>query len=339
MFRGIVGGALPTSHRVRCLLSGTAAVLLLAANPDGRGPASNVETPGFHHLHLNSADPAGTVRFYQQQFSTVVPTTVAGFAGFRTGHVLVLVSKRAGAPPAGQSAYWHFGWHVPSARAYWERYRSTGAPLTPLHTDDGGTVTFSNEWFPGTLTRTAAAAARAKGVKAQVAGYGYLTGPDGEWIEFAGDHPAERFNHVHMFQERVFCAELWYAKHFHAPVSPTARRVEGRKTSEQDCEAPAGEPSWLSLVPEGTARQPAGGVAFGDVELNWYQRQGVRPLVGSRGQVMDHVGLQVRGLDAWVKRLRQNGVRVLRTPYRFGAGRAALVEGPSREVIELVEVP
>jgi hypothetical protein len=334
-----VGAALSTLRRVRRLLSGTAVVLLLAANPDGAGQADDAGPPRFHHLHLNSADPAGTVRFYQQQFSTVVPTTVAGFPGFRTGSVLVLLSTRAGAPPVGQSAYWHFGWHVPSARTYWERYHSTGAPLTPLHADDGGTVTFSNEWFPGTLTRAAAAAARAKGAKAQVGGYGYLTGPDGEWIEFAGDHPAERFNHVHMFQEHVFCAELWYAKHFQAPVSPSARRSEGRKTSEQDCAVPGGEPSWLSLVPEGTRRQPAGGVAFGDVELNWYQRQGSQPLISSRGQVMDHVGLQVRNLNAWLTRLRQNGVRVLRKPYRFGAGRAALIEGPSREVIELVEVP
>jgi predicted enzyme related to lactoylglutathione lyase len=92
-------------------------------------------------------------------------------------------------------------------------------------------------------------------------------------------------------------------------------------------------------VPAGTTRQPAGGVTFGDVEMNWYQRQGGPPLVSSRGQVMDHVGLRVRGLDDWLTRLRQNGVRVLRKPYRFGAGRAALIEGPSREVIELVEVP
>jgi hypothetical protein len=37
--------------------------------------------------------------------------------------------------------------------------------------------------------------------------------------------------------------------------------------------------------------------------------------------------------------LRQNGVRILKRPYRFGSGRAALIEGPSREAIELVEVP
>lgn len=342
MIRSIVGtGVTALSHSQRATALAAVALLALsgAERPAGQERAAASATPAFHHLHLTSADPAASVRFYQRQFPTVLPATVAGFEGFRTGNVVVLYSKRAAAPPAGQSAYWHFGWHVPSAKGYWERYRATGAPLTPLHTDKGGTVTFSGEWFPGTLTRAAAAAARQTGARATAGGYGFLTGPDGERVEFAGDHPAERFNHVHMFQEQVFCAEIWYQRHFNVPTSQSARRAEGRRTSEQDCAVPAGEPSWLSLVPEGTKRQPAGGVAFGDVELNWYQRQGSQPLVSSAGHVMGHVGLQVSGLPEWLARLRQNGVRVLQEPYAFGTGRAALVEGPSREAIELLEVP
>ena len=33
----------------------------------------------------------------------------------------------------------------------------------------------------------------------------------------AGDYPAERFNHVHMWQEDPFCAQLWYQTHLNAP--------------------------------------------------------------------------------------------------------------------------
>ena len=313
----------------------------MSAGPEP-GPEGAQAVTAFHHLHLNAADPQAAIRFYTQQFPTTSATTVAGFPAVRTGQVLLLFSKvrrHASAPP--QSAYWHFGWHVPSASGYWERYRSTGAPLVPLHTPDGTAVTFSAEWLPGTLTREAAAAAQARGARSPAGGvgYGYLRGPDGELIEFQGNLPAERFNHVHMFQEEVFCAELWYARHLNAPLSGSAKRAEGRKTSEADCRAPKGEPSWLSLVPEGTVRVPAGGVAFGDVEMNWYQRQGTAPLAPSRGGVMDHVGLQVRDLDAWVSRLQRGGVKVLRRPYGFGKGRAVLVEGPSREAIELLEVP
>jgi hypothetical protein len=53
---------------------------------------------------------------------------------------------------------------------------------------------------------------------------------------------------------------------------------------------------------------------------------------------MDHIGLGVTDLDAWVAKLRREGVRFLRQPYRLGATRAAMIEGPSREAIELVEV-
>jgi catechol 2,3-dioxygenase-like lactoylglutathione lyase family enzyme len=320
------------------LVLAVAAWLIAGVAPSGQG---RNETPTFHHLHLNAADPQAAVRFYEQQFPTTAGAeSVAGFSTLKSGQVLLLFTKatRPSSPPP-QSAYWHFGWHVPSAQGYWERYRATLAPLTPLHTDDGGAVTFSNEWLPGTLTKAAVTAARASGKRPHTGGYGYLTGPDGASIEFAGDMPTERFNHVHMFQEDVFCAELWYARHLNAPLSGMAKRATGRKTSEADCRVPQGEPSWLSLVPEGTIRVPAGGVVFGDVELNWYQRQGAAPLAPSGGGVMDHVGLQVRDLDRWVARLRQDGVHILKDPYRFGKGWAALIEGPSREAIELVEIP
>ena len=52
----------------------------------------------------------------------------------------------------------------------------------------------------------------------------------------------------------------------------------------------------------------------------------------------DHVGLSVANLDAWVAKLGGEGVRLLLNPYQLGDTRAVLVEGPSREVIELVEV-
>ncbi len=337
---GWVGSSASSRGRaagVACLLAGSAVGLAVSHGPlADAAPGPALEAPGFHHLHLNSADPASAGAFYVRYFPTASATTVAGHTAVRTGTVLLLFSDRT-PQAATPSAYWHFGWHVPSATAAWQRYRSTGAPLTPLFTDDGSAVTFSNEWWPGVLTRDAVPAARTHGVRPTSGGYGYLSGPDGARIEFQGDLPAERFNHVHMFQEDVYCAELWYARHLGAPLSAAALRSRGRRTDPADCRVPLGEPSWLSLVPEGTRRTPAGGVVFDDVELNWYQRQGSQPLAPSRGGVMDHVGLRVLDLDAWVSRLRRDGVRVLDEPHAFGAGRAAMIEGPSREAIELVE--
>ena len=85
-------------------------------------------------------------------------------------------------------------------------------------------------------------------------------------------------------------------------------------------------------------RAPAAAVVFGDVALPWYMRQGDRPLVGSRGHVYDHIALSVADLDAWVAKLRSEGVRFLEEPYTLGDTRAVMIEGPSREALELVEI-
>jgi 4-hydroxyphenylpyruvate dioxygenase-like putative hemolysin len=73
------------------------------------------------------------------------------------------------------------------------------------------------------------------------------------------------------------------------------------------------------------------------VALIWYANQGDRPLVGSRGQLQDHIALSVADLDAWIDKLRREGVVFLEEPYALGDTRAVMIEGPSREALELVE--
>jgi hypothetical protein len=46
----------------------------------------------------------------------------------------------------------------------------------------------------------------------------------------------------------------------------------------------------------------------------------------------------VRDLDAWIAKLRREGVTLLETEYKLGDTRAVMIEGPSREAIELVEI-
>jgi 4-hydroxyphenylpyruvate dioxygenase-like putative hemolysin len=60
--------------------------------------------------------------------------------------------------------------------------------------------------------------------------------------------------------------------------------------------------------------------------------------VSSRGHVADHLALSVADLDAWVAKLRREGVRFLEEPYALGDTRAVMIKGPSREALELVEV-
>jgi catechol 2,3-dioxygenase-like lactoylglutathione lyase family enzyme len=310
------------------------------------GNAQALPPPGFHHLHLNSTDPAGAIDFYTKQFPSTSKSTWGGMPALKTGKVYVLFNKVATpAPNEPQTAIWHFGWHVVDVRETNARYNRDHVPLLPLYTGDGDNAVYiSSDTWPGaggTLGRTKAqiAEAKANGVKpAGGAGFAYLLAPDGAAVEYQGNMPAERFNHVHLYQEDPFCAQLWYQQHLGG--TPVASRVPGAPVrTEANCKVARGpDRTWPALEKEGMFRVPTAAVTFGDVALTWYVNPGDTPLATSRGQLYDHIALSVTDLDAWVKKLRDEGVTFLEAPYKIGDTRAAMIEGPSREAIELVEV-
>jgi hypothetical protein len=49
------------------------------------------------------------------------------------------------------------------------------------------------------------------------------------------------------------------------------------------------------------------------------------------------VSLSVGDLDAWTAKLKGEGVVFLKQNYRIGTARAVMIQGPSREAIELIE--
>src|SRR6185369_4161036 len=230
--------------------------------------------PGFHHLHLNSVDPASAIDFYIRHFPLSTRTTWGGLPALAAPNdVLVLFTKVAAPPPASpQSAIWHFGWHVTDTRKSLETYTSRkNLKLLPLYTtDEGGEVFISSDTWPGTggvpgRTRAQIAEAKANGIQpARSGGFGYMQGPDDALVEYAGNHPAERFNHVHMFHDDPFCAQLWYVKHLNAAVG----RTSPTPVTETTCRVPrTPDRSWPSLTREGMYRAPSAAVVFGDVAL------------------------------------------------------------------------
>jgi Glyoxalase/Bleomycin resistance protein/Dioxygenase superfamily len=303
--------------------------------------------PGFHHLHLNSVDPDAAIDFYLRQFATSAKASWGGLPALAApNNVLVLFTGVAASPATSPpTAIWHFGWHVPDTRASLETYqRRPDVGLLPLYTtEEGGSVFISSDTWPSTdgtpgLTKAQIADAKATGVQpTRTGGFGYMRGPDDALVEYAGNHPAERFNHVHMFQNDPFCAQLWYQTHLNAPVF--AGRTSRTPLTEATCTVPRGpDRSWPALERQGMFRTPSAAVVFGDVALPWYMRQGDQPLVSTRGHLYDHIGLSVTDLDAWVAKLRGEGVTFLAEPYALGDTRAVMIEGPSREALELVEV-
>ena len=302
-------------------------------------------TPKFHHLHLNSTDPEAAINFYTRLFATTAKGNWGGFPALKSPNDVMVLFTKVDTPPTSepQSAIWHFGWHVTDSRSCLETYKTRAeVELLPLYTsEEGGSVLISSDTWPGQggvlgLTKAQIAEARTRGAKpAGGGGFAYMKGPDDALVEYAGDHPTERFNHVHLYQEDPLCAQLWYQKHLNAP----ARTGWAASVTEADCRVPRGaDRTWPALNREGMFRTPRAGVEFGDVALIWYANQGDEPLASSRGQLQDHIALSVTDLDAWIEKLRDEGITFLEEAYPLGDTRAVMIEGPSREALELVEV-
>ena len=310
------------------------------AKADGQGATA---TPGFHHLHLNSVDPEAAIQFYVKAFPSTSKTTFAGQPALASPNNVLILFNKVSTPPANQPhiAFWHFGWHVTDVRVARDRFLKQGMTLVPLYTgEDSNTVDISSDTWPGSggvlgLTRAGIADAKARGIKpAGGPGFAYLRGPDDALVEYQGNMPAERFNHVHMFHEQPFCAQLWYQKHLNVAVPP--KQVA---RTEANCAVPRGTDKTLpALDREGMIRTPSiNSTVFGDVSLFWYMNQFDTPAVSTRGHLMDHIALGVTDLDAWIARLRAGNVTFLEPPYKLGDRRAIMIEGPSKEAIELIE--
>ena len=269
-------------------------------------------------------------------------------------NVLVLFDQGRDAPPVSepQSAIWHFGWHVTDVRSTCATSRPRAeVTLLPLYTtDEGGSVLISSDTWPGTggvpgRTQAQIEEARAHGTKpAGGGGFAYMRGRTTRWSNIAGNYPAERFNHVHLYQEDPLCALLWYQKHLNAPVR--AGRVGGRRADRANCKVPRGaDRSWPALNREGMFRSPRAGVEFGDVVLTWYTRtRASKPLARRRGQLQDHIALSVADLDAWMAKLQREGVVLLepslsarRHPRRHDRGAEPGSDGTGRGQIAPLE--
>ena len=324
------------------------AIGLGAAVAGGQAPAP-LPPPAFHHLHLNSVNPEAAIDFYTRAFPTTAKATFAGAPALKSPTDVWILFTKVATPPATAppTAFWHFGWHVTDVHQSVERFTQQAITLLPLYREEaGGTVFTSSDTWPGSggtlgLTKAGIADAKAKGVQPRGgAGFAYLRGPDDALIEYQGDQPRERLNHIHMYQEQPDCAQLWYQKHLNQAVPTAGAAATAPARTEANCRVERGpDRTWPALNHDGMFRTPSvTGMAFSDVSLFAYMNQGDTPLASTRGQLIDHFGLAVADLDAWIAKLRGEGVTFLEPPYLLGTYRAVLIEGPSREAIELVEI-
>src|SRR5580700_11859061 len=250
------------------LVAAAAAALAWHGGPAARAQSDDLGVPGFHHLHLLSTNPDAAVAFYAAHFASAKKTTWGGMPAISTPNDVLILFTKVDRPPATspQTPFWHFGWNVTDERAKLAEYQSKfPQDLAPLYTgDDDKFVNVSSDTWPGangTLGRTREQIEEAKRDNVQPqggAGFAYLKGPDGVFIEVAGNSPQERFNHVHMFYDDPRCATLWYQEHLNVPAQ-TGRGGRGRGPAEPITEANCKVEndytrSWPSLTKDGMER-------------------------------------------------------------------------------------
>lgn len=342
-----------------CSIAALATAQPLAAADEVAG---SLEPPEFHHVHLNSTDPDSAVSEYLTAVPHSVRTSFADETAFRTANDVLLVFSPVDQPPLAplpdriskespQTAFWHFVFASGDIR---ETYRelSSAIPefserLLPLYTGpEGDSVAVSADTYPGFLTAEEIEAARRDGVEPRGNG-GYLNwvGPDGAILEHAqipGQEDRQGLTIFGMFHSQPNCAVQWYVRHLQVVAAPRRGDAPPALPGSADCTVELGNvPSYPSTYRRGHIRvPPPTGVNISGVFLRWYMNQEDLPLAPMRGSVVDHFALSVADLGPWIDRFEKAGLTFIKgpEPYRVGNLRAVMIEGPSREAIELVEV-
>jgi catechol 2,3-dioxygenase-like lactoylglutathione lyase family enzyme len=271
---------------------------------------ANAEQPAapsaqFHHVHLNSTDPAAAVEFYTAKFKARKETFGDLGEAVWTGDSWLLFSAVTAPPPSELiSGIWHIGWGAEDMQTTYRRQVDSGTkfatPITDITAMTGGSRPFY---------------------------YAYVAGPDGALIELnTANHHS--FGHVHMFSADPPAAGAWYARNFGWRFFAQSQKREFRG---------------IQIAP--AAFVTAGHVSMIIYPIEYVRAavpdawQGRTDFVTTRGRVVDHLGFSVPDLDITLEQLRKNGVTVTAEPASAANGqlRFAFVEGPDQVAIELIE--
>ncbi len=145
-----------------------------------------------------------------------------------------------------------------------------------------------------------------KGVRAD-GKQGFVTGPDAVKIEIIEDASIDvpvKMHHVHFFTAAPLETQAWYAKTFGAKPG---------KRAQFDA-----------------ADLPGVNLTFSKADT---------PVVGTKGRSLDHIGFEVKGLEAFIKRLEASGIKMDRpyTKLPNSATAIAFLTDPWGTYIELTE--
>ena len=262
----------------------------------------------FHHIHLNSTDPAAAIDFYTTKFDCEKGKFAGEWDAVWAQKAWILFSKVPAAPPSEiTSAIWHFGWGAEDMKAEVQKQLASGTKFdTPL-TDISDLAN-----FPGFY-------------------YAYVDGPDHALIELntANHH---HLGHLHLLSADPVAAGEWYMKYFGA--------------TRRGSKPPSREPSFYKGYQVGPSMSLMAdniNIIIFPVEFArkayGAQWSGRTAFETTEGRVVDHVGFSFDNLADALERMRKDGIRVtqeIETAFH-GKVKYAFIEGPDKIRIELVE--
>src|SRR5713226_4255734 len=266
----------------------------------GQQPAP--QSAHFHHLHLNTPDPSGAIKFYTSKFDCE-EARFLGHDAVWAQQSWLLFNKVKSAPPWELvSAIWHFGWGAEDMKAAYQKQLEMGTRFFKPLTDISDLANVPNFY------------------------YAYVESPDHALIELntAGHH---HFGHLHLFSEDPVSAGLWYTKYFGAvgrgnPASPPSREKRLYKGFQVG-------PS-MSLMMDNV------NIIIFPLELSKQsypdQWKNGQTLTSTKGRAIDHVGFSVDNLTDVIEKLRKDGVKITDEIKSIPAAKIkyAFIEGPDK---------
>lgn len=256
----------------------------------------------FHHVHLNSVDPAAAVDFYTSKFKARKERFAGLAEGVWTGDSWLLFTKVASPPAAGLvSGIWHIGWGAQDMQAVYEKQLASGTRFATPLTDLAPLV--GRPFY-----------------------YAYVDGPDHALIEL-NTSGNQNFGHVHLFSASPPQAAQWYQKHLGIRVG----RIQPETRIYNDL--PIGPSASLAADHVNVILYPIDYAKKSRPE-DWSGRSDFE---STRGRVIDHLGFSVTDLEATLKTLRAAGVTITSEPRSLGNIKFAFIEGPDRVGIELIQ--
>lgn len=282
--------------------------LIAAAYACACAAAGFSQTAHFHHVHLNTTDPAKAIDFYTSKFDCEKAKFGGVMDAVKAQDTWLLFTKVAEAPPWELiSSIWHIGWGAEDMKSAYQKQLDMGTKFfTPI--TDISKLTGTEGFY-----------------------FAYVDGPDHALIELntAAHH---HFGHLHLFSDDPVAAGEWYMKYFAAqrrgnrPISREPRYYEGFQVGPSM--SLMSDAVNIIIFPAQHAKQ-----------ANPEHWKGQTELASTRGRAIDHIGFSVDNLTGAIDRMRKDGVKVTDEIKTIFGGKLkyAFIEGPDKIRIEVVE--